>query len=562
MEISRSNSFVFVLAFMLVILASGIVYPDMRSDTTRLTLQNTAEFLSLTQGWNVVYRNNAKLNPSETDFDDAIVIPGDSLFEDISSEDITVYGVKYIDVDSSSVGIPMAIGVYQSGTMKLMIGSEGPYEFGYNNHGEVKQVQTIFFDSAGVYKLHVAFRDPDYKSHIAFGVPAGFYMYISNQDYFSANEMEHQIFNTSYQIFFTSFFLAFAILHLVLFIYLPELKSNLYFLLFLLFYAANVYFDFDAFMGRHVAETLLSLRLHRAVIPFTTIFILKFLYSLFPIKQPRYFYVIVVLVLFTGGLAVYAPVSNLWILNTAVLISTLEIVRILWVAVRKEYDGSKIITFGFLLLFIFSMYDTLNDMGLVGAIGRLSNAYMFGTFGLIVCISIYLAKQFAVTNRKLAEEAAKRSTLETDNKRKTWELEEARKLQLSLLPHCGNELPGYNVCFSMRTATEVGGDYYDYMITNDKTLTVVIGDATGHGMKAGNMVVLIKSLFNTMGHTFYIPDFFNHCTRQIKKMNFGNLFMSMTVVKLRGNNLVVSVAGMPPVLLYKKEKGEVEEVSN
>jgi hypothetical protein len=31
----------------------------------------------------------------------------------------------------------------------------------------------------------------------------------------------------------------------------------------------------------------------------------------------------------------------------------------------------------------------------------------------------------------------------------------------------------------------------------DGTLTVVIGDATGHGMKAGTMVTAAKSLFYT-----------------------------------------------------------------
>ncbi len=551
---------IFPLASMLVILVSGAIYPDTQMDTTRLTMENTQAFVNLNNGWRVVYRNDNRLNPSEINFRDAIVVSSDSLFNNVSDVNITCYAFKYLNVDSILIGVPLTIGVYQSGTLTLFVGDQGPYEFGYNSQGKIRDNRTVVFDSADVYRLYIAFRNPEYKTYINSGITAGIYMYISGQDYFTANELDHHIFNTSFQMFFTSFLLAFAILHLVLFIYLRELKSNLYFLLFLLFYAMNVYFDFEAFMGRHVLETLLSLRLHRFAIPFTSIFILKFLYSLFPVKQPRYFYAIVILLLVSGGLAVYAPVSNLWIINTAVILSTLEVFRILIIANKEKYDGAKIVSFGFAMLFIFSLYDTLNDMDVVGAIGRLTNAYMFGATGLIVCISVYLAKQFALTNRKLAEEAAERVVLESDNQRKTWELEEARKLQLSLLPHCGNELPGYDVCFSMRTATEVGGDYYDYMITNDNTLTVVIGDATGHGMKAGNMVVLIKSLFNTMGHTFYIPDFFNHCTRQIKKMNFGNLFMSMTMVKLRGNNVVVSSAGMPPVLMYKKELDEVEEV--
>ena len=47
----------------------------------------------------------------------------------------------------------------------------------------------------------------------------------------------------------------------------------------------------------------------------------------------------------------------------------------------------------------------------------------------------------------------------------------------------------------MRTATEVGGDYYDFHLADDGALTVAVGDATGHGARAGTMVTVIKSLF-------------------------------------------------------------------
>ena len=51
----------------------------------------------------------------------------------------------------------------------------------------------------------------------------------------------------------------------------------------------------------------------------------------------------------------------------------------------------------------------------------------------------------------------------------------------------------------MKTATEVGGDYYDFHVGVDGTLTIVLGDATGHGMRAGTMVTSAKSLFNSYG---------------------------------------------------------------
>ena len=48
----------------------------------------------------------------------------------------------------------------------------------------------------------------------------------------------------------------------------------------------------------------------------------------------------------------------------------------------------------------------------------------------------------------------------------------------------------------MRTATEVGGDYYDFRLTPDGALVAAVGDATGHGATAGTMVTVVKSLFS------------------------------------------------------------------
>ena len=79
---------------------------------------------------------------------------------------------------------------------------------------------------------------------------------------------------------------------------------------------------------------------------------------------------------------------------------------------------------------------------------------------------------------------------EAENSRKSQELEEARKLQLALLPEKLPDLPNLQIAVYMKTATEVGGDYYDFYISADGTLNVAMGDATGHGMQAGTVVTL------------------------------------------------------------------------
>ncbi|MCB0284860.1 MAG: hypothetical protein KDF60_19935, partial [Calditrichaeota bacterium] len=96
-----------------------------------------------------------------------------------------------------------------------------------------------------------------------------------------------------------------------------------------------------------------------------------------------------------------------------------------------------------------------------------------------------LRAEAAELQAKAAEAQSK--VIQAENERKSKELEEARKLQLSMLPKELPKLPHLDIAVYMQTATEVGGDYYDFHVGLDGTLTVVIGDATGHGMQAGTM---------------------------------------------------------------------------
>jgi ligand-binding sensor domain-containing protein/serine phosphatase RsbU (regulator of sigma subunit) len=161
--------------------------------------------------------------------------------------------------------------------------------------------------------------------------------------------------------------------------------------------------------------------------------------------------------------------------------------------------------------------------------------------------------------RAKAAEAEKRA-LEAENERKTRELEDARRLQLSMLPQEVPQLPGYEIAVFMRTATEVGGDYYDFVRGDGDALNIGFGDATGHGMQAGTIVTLMKGLFlSEAGHSG-IQAFFQHCSATIKSIKLGRLFMAFSLVRIQGPRVAFSSAGMPPVFLYRKAVGTVEEL--
>ena len=184
-------------------------------------------------------------------------------------------------------------------------------------------------------------------------------------------------------------------------------------------------------------------------------------------------------------------------------------------------------------------------------------SYFFIFAGIVFGIDRVQRRRIVNKERNAAaiNEANLRAQLaETENERKTKELEEARQLQLSMLPKDLPKLPHLDIAVYMKTATEVGGDYYDFHIGLDGTLTVVLGDATGHGMKAGTMVTTTKSLFNVLAPNPNIVETFHEMTRCLKLMQMEKLSMCLTMLKIMGNKIQMSSAGMPPVFIYKREK--------
>lgn len=201
---------------------------------------------------------------------------------------------------------------------------------------------------------------------------------------------------------------------------------------------------------------------------------------------------------------------------------------------------------------------------------------LIGGFLLVLLVSILLYNRYHLKKRahqtleqlhqteiekaKLRTEAAEALSnyYQAENERQTQELEAARALQLSMLPDEIPEYPNATISASMETAAEVGGDYYDFDVAEDGVLTIVIGDATGHGTKAGTLVTATKSLFNLLAQEEDLGDILERCSIAIKKMQLPRLFMALALVRLRGNRMEFVGAGMPPALIYRANTQEIE----
>jgi serine phosphatase RsbU (regulator of sigma subunit) len=163
--------------------------------------------------------------------------------------------------------------------------------------------------------------------------------------------------------------------------------------------------------------------------------------------------------------------------------------------------------------------------------------------------------------RTRKEQEIQQRILELEYDRKSLDLEEARRFQLSMLPKSVPAHDRYDVAVFTLTAAEVGGDYYDFHVAPNGVMSVTIGDATGHGAKAGTMVTVIKALF-----AGYTPDvmpaqFLRDAADKVKRMDLGRMAMALLLARFDGDRLTVASAGMLPAYVHRARTASIEEVA-
>ncbi len=390
------------------------------------------------------------------------------------------------------------------------------------------------------------------------------------------------------QVFFTSVPLVFVVLHLLFFAFDRRSRDNLYFAAATLSFSAAAFFEYQLdFPGPLLEHLGLLLHFKNLATTLLLLSLLLFIYRLFADRLPRRFwgYVTALAVLWTRTFVLASEWQEAMrvLLFIVVCAVCLEFLYATVILIRQRQDGTWILGAGGLTFFIGGLLDQLMDAGaLDSTILGTENPYLYGGLGMLLSMSIYLARSFARTGRELEhqlvqvqelsektlaqeraarEQEIERRVLDADHARKTAELEEARRLQLSLLPSELPALDGYDVAASMRTATEVGGDYYDFDVRGDGALIVAIGDAVGHGARAGTLVAATKSLFKALVDEDEPVEILSRFNSAIRGMRLSRAHMALTLARLDAGRLRIAAAGMPPVLVHRTATGEAEEIT-
>jgi serine phosphatase RsbU (regulator of sigma subunit) len=372
-----------------------------------------------------------------------------------------------------------------------------------------------------------------------------------------------------------------ALLHLAFYWFNPKTRENLFFSACMAVFAFMVFRDFE--IARTAVPSQVDL-LNRLAAPGPIALILFGLLTYYAVRTrpfPRTW------IAFTAAAAVLIPAcfldpgtfSSSWYFYFGAMVAEIARVEVKGKPVKRE--GVAILLVGMTVQAVFVILQLLVNFDLIPPIGGNRGVYVFGMLAFAVGMSLFLAYSFARTSfhleRRLAEvqtlssqileqertaharELEKR-LLEADNARKGKELEAGRALQLSMLPLSVPSVVGLDIAAAMTTASEVGGDYYDFRLSPNGSLVIAVGDATGHGVAAGIMVTAVKAVLATVGGEASLPTMLSECDRVLRGMNVRPLHMCLTVARLTPRSVAFCSAAMPPLLLCRAATGEVEEL--
>lgn len=144
------------------------------------------------------------------------------------------------------------------------------------------------------------------------------------------------------------------------------------------------------------------------------------------------------------------------------------------------------------------------------------------------------------------------------------ELELAGKIQNDLLPKKLPAVKNLDIAASLKSATEVGGDCYDFLKTSTDDLIFYIGDVTGHGVPAG----IVSAINNALVPAFLeqyetTKELIEHLNRILRMKTEPNVFMTMVMAKWieKASKLEFTQAGHEAILHYAAAKKEVAELA-
>ena len=203
--------------------------------------------------------------------------------------------------------------------------------------------------------------------------------------------------------------------------------------------------------------------------------------------------------------------------------------------------------------------------------GLLAVPHQVGDFSLawavlsVLYLFIVLTFIHYVVFRTYVRSVSARAALQEARDALWGEMKLATKIQTVLLPR-EPVVPGYSIAVYNVPAAQVGGDYYD--VVNCRDDWVLIGDASGHGVSAGLVMMMVQTAVRTLlvsGLDLSPAELLSAVNRMLHH-NLATMgehkYMTIQAVQFREDGQVVVSGLHQDMLVYRCDTGALETIES
>jgi sigma-B regulation protein RsbU (phosphoserine phosphatase) len=132
------------------------------------------------------------------------------------------------------------------------------------------------------------------------------------------------------------------------------------------------------------------------------------------------------------------------------------------------------------------------------------------------------------------------------------ELETARQIQFSILPSEIPTIEGLDIAARYVPMTSVAGDFYDFIVVDEKHIGILVADVSGHGMPAALIASMLKIALSTQEAHAADPAQVLLGLNQALCGKFQHHYVTAAYlfVDMQKRTLTYAGAGHPPLLLW------------
>src|SRR5215472_6104151 len=142
------------------------------------------------------------------------------------------------------------------------------------------------------------------------------------------------------------------------------------------------------------------------------------------------------------------------------------------------------------------------------------------------------------------------------------ELETARLIQQSILPETLPQIDGLDIAARYVPMASVAGDFYDFIVVDDKHVGILVADVSGHGMPAALIASMLKIALAAQAVHADNPVQVLHGLNQALCGKFQHHYVTAAYafVDMKKRTLTYAGAGHPPLLMWGGNTPGVRDV--